>query len=457
MSLSNTPSLEELDRKHLLHPQTSLRAHQSGDPRIFESAGGVYVYDQHGRKVIDGVAGLWCVNIGYGREELANAMAQQSAKLAYYHSFTGASNPPQIKLAERLIAMTPEPLAKVFFGMGGSDANDTLVKIAWRYQIARGKPEKRKIIGRLQGYHGTTAVAASLTGLPAFHAQFGLPLDGFLHTACPHHYRFARDDESETDFAARLGRELEELILREDPDTICAFIAEPVMGAGGVIAPPQGYFDIIQPILRKHDILFIVDEVICGFGRLGAMFGSEIYNLRPDMMAAAKGLTSGYFPMSASIISDEIFDAILADEEDGTTFAHGFTYGGHPVGAAVALANLDIIEREGLVARSAETGAYFHEQLQTRLAGHPHIGEIRGLGLIAGVQLVEDADARKFFDPGHPSCVRAAAATYEAGAVVRSLPALNTIALSPPLTISRPEVDALIDCLARGVDAAFAE
>ena len=451
MPPANTPPLDELDRKFLLHPQTSIRAHQTGAPRIVESGGGVYVFDQHGHKAIDGVAGLWCVNVGYGRTELANAMAAQAQRLAYYHSFTGASNPPQIQLAERLVSLAPAPLGKVIFGQSGSDANDTLVKIAWRVQIARGRPEKRKIIGRLQGYHGTTIAAASLTGLPNFHADFGLPLENFLHAACPHHYRFAPAGETERDFAERLARELETLIMAEGPETICAFIAEPIMGAGGVIDPPEGYFDRIQEILRRHDILFIVDEVICGFGRLGAMFGSEIFDLQPDMMAAAKGLTSGYFPLSASFVSDEIFETLQQAEQPGKSFAHGFTYGGHPVGAAVALANLDIIEKERLVEAAAERGAYLHAQLQAQLSSHPHIGEIRGRGLIAGIQLMEDAAAKRFYAPGHPACAQIAEAAFAAGLIIRPLPAFSTLALSPPLTISRAEIDTLVERLAQAI------
>ena len=325
------------------------------------------------------MAGLWCVAIGYGRTEVAEAMAAQSRRLAFYHTFTSMSNEPQIRLADRLLALAPGRMSKVFFGTSGSEANDTQVKLVWYYNNLRGRPGKKKIIARRQGFHGTTVAAASLTGIEAFHRAFDLPLPQILHTSPAYHYRYAEPGQSEEDYASALAAELEQLIEREGPETVAAFIAEPVMGAGGVVPPPRGYFEKVQRVLRRHDVLMIADEVICGFGRLGRMFGSVVYGIEPDLVTVAKQLTSGYFPLSACFVSEDIWNVLREGSPDLGPFAHGFTYSGHPVGAAAALANLDIVLSEDLVGNAARVGQYLQERLRDD-AGRTSAGGRRAWG-----------------------------------------------------------------------------
>ncbi len=301
-NITRHDDLAERDKKNLLHPQTSIIEVLENGPKIIDKANGIRLTDAKGQTLIDGLAGLWCVNVGYGREELAETMKKATEKLSYYHSFTTMSSPPLIKLSEKLVDIAPGDLTKVFFGTSGSDANDTLMKIVWHYNYIKGQPEKKKIISRWGSYHGTSISSASLTGLVSFHKPYNLPLPEVRHTEMPHYYRFGHEGESEEAFTARIVGALEKMILDEGPETIGAFIAEPITGAGGVVAPSKGYFAAVQKLLKKHDILMIADEVICGYGRLGKNFGSEVFDIKPDMMATAKGLTSGYFPMSASYI-----------------------------------------------------------------------------------------------------------------------------------------------------------
>jgi L-2,4-diaminobutyrate transaminase len=452
MSLeSTTASLESLDKERVLHPATSIADHLRTGPRIMVEGSGVTLTDASGRRYIDAVAGLWCVNIGYGRHEVADAMAAQSRRLAYYHTFSSMSNEPQVRLADRLLPLAPGRMSKVFFANSGSEANDTQVKLVWYYNNLRGRPRKKKIISRLQAYHGTTVVTASLTGLPLFHQAFDLPIAGILHTATPHHYRNAAPGQSEEDYATALAAELDQLIQREGPDTVAAFIAEPVMGAGGVLTPPRTYFQKVQAVLKKHDVLMIADEVICGFGRLGKLFGSEVYAIDPDLVTVAKGLTSGYFPLSACFVSEGIW-AVLRDASPQTgAFAHGFTYSGHPVGAAAAMANLDILLGEDLVGNSARVGAYLQERLRADFASHPLVGQVRGVGLIAGVELVADRATRAPFAPEAKVAQRVAQRGMEEGVIVRALPAGATLAFSPPLCITRDEVDRVVDGFGRAL------
>jgi len=448
-------SLEAMDRASILHPATALQQHQQHGGMVIERGSGVSLEDIHGKRYLDGGAGLWCVNVGYGREELGRAAAEEMSRLGYYHSFGGASNPPQIELADRLLRLlretTPfENASRVFFGLSGSDANDTQMKIIRAYNNLRGRPEKKKIIARQGAYHGVSLATASLTGIKAFHTAFDLPIDGVLHTARPSYYGDAHEGESETQFSERLSAELEALIEREGPDTIAAFIAEPVMGAGGVLIPPAGYFERVQDVLARHDVLFIVDEVICGFGRLGGWFGSGRYDLKPDLMSCAKGLTSGYFPLSAAIVSEEI-GSVLQSGPSGGLFAHGYTYSGHPVGAAVALANLDLIESEGLVENAERVGAQLQARLHAAFDAHPNVGEVRGEGLVAAVEFVEDRSARRPFgaDVGIHKQVSAEAA--ERGLLVRALPGCEAVAFSPPLCIKAGEVDEMVDVFEKAV------
>lgn len=443
-------SLSQLDQRHAFHPYTSITGHAEQGPHLMARGNGIRVQDDQGNEYIDGMAGLWCVNAGYGRREIADAVRKQIETLSYYHSFMGLSNEPAVLLSERLAAATPGDLNRVFFCNSGSEANDTHVKIVWYYNNLRGRPEKKKVIARHGAYHGVTVAAASLSGLPALHQHFDLPLDTVKHTQRPCYYWDAPDGMSETEYSAYLAGELEALIEAEGPETIAAFIAEPVMGAGGVITPPEGYFEAIVPILKKHDVLFIADEVICGFGRLGSCFGSDVYGIEPDLMTLAKGLTSGYVPMAACVVSDRIYDTIAEHSEDIAAFAHGFTYTAHPVSAAAALANLDIIENEKLVENAAATGAYLHQQLNERVAGHALVGETRGLGLIAGVELVADKADKRAFDLSDGVAKRMYRVLLDEGLICR--PVLNTMAFSPPLIVTKPEVDEMVSACARGLD-----
>lgn len=443
-------SLEEADRNHILHPFTSVRDHFENGPLHMVEGQGIYIKDSRGREYIDAVAGLWCVNIGYGRPEMVQAIAAQCEKLPFYHSFLGYGNEPAAELAERITALAPEGLNRAFFANSGSEANDTQVKLVWQYNNLRGKAKKKKIISRDGAYHGVTLGAASLCGLPAVHKTFDLPLDGFLHVRKPHHYWEAEAGQSEKDFSAKLAQELDECIQREGPDTVAAFIAEPVMGAGGVIPPPEGYFEAIVPVLNEHDVLFIADEVICGFGRLGAMFGSDRYQLQPDLMTLAKGLTSGYVPMSACLVSDKVWDVLLEGSGELGPFSHGYTYSAHPLAAAAGLTSLDIIQREGLVANADSVGAHLHARLADAVADHPLVGETRGVGLVAGIELVADKQAKKAFGPDVKIGMRLRAKLLDEGLVVR--PVQNTIAFSPALVITESEVDEIVARFLRGLE-----
>ena len=451
MVLPDTDLLKQQNRDYILQPASSIRALLDKGPDIICSAKGCTVTDTDGRELLDAVAGLWCVNAGYGREDLADVMREASVKLAYYHTFSNASNPWQIALAEKLISIAPGKLSKVFFGNGGSDANDTLMKIAWHYHHLRGKPGKTRFIARDRAYHGTSISTASLTGLGVFHKEFPLPLDFVLRTDCPHYYRNALPGESEAAFCDRMIANVAELIEREGADTIAAFFAEPIFAAGGIVEPPQDYFPKLQALLKQHDILLVADEVVCGYGRLGSWFGSEQLGIEPDMMASAKGLTSGYFPLSAAFITDDIW-AVLRDGTDITGgFYHGYTYSGHPVGCAVALANLEVIENEGMIKLAADNGAYLHQSLKEGLGNNPWVGEIRGRGLLAGIQLVADKDTRELPPAAEKWPVTVTSRMRGLGVIARPLAGPATIALSPPLIISRAEIDRTVSALADSI------
>ena len=453
--------LAELDKATVLHPVTSIREQQRNGPFVVRSGSGATVVDTDGRGYLDAAAGLWCVNVGYGREELARAAADEMRRLGFFHTFGGSSNEPQIRLAERVLRLLREEagatqLARVFFGCSGSDANDTQVKLVRYYNNLRGLPRKKKIVSRRGAYHGLTVASGSLTAIPIYHRAFDLPIDGVLYAGAPHAYRGALPGEDEEAYAARLAAELEVLIEGEGADTIAAFIAEPIMGTGGVLVPPRGYFERIQPILRRHDILFIVDEVICGFGRLGTWFGTGCFGLRPDLVTLAKGLTSAYFPMSAVVVSDAVWQVLAAGSEELGVFAHGFTYSGHPVGGAVGLANLDLIESEGLVENAARMGALLRALLEQRLADHPCVGEIRGRGLMQGVEFVADRATREPFAPTVAFHRAVAARAREEGLLVRALPFGDVVAFSPPLCVDEGEVERMAEIFAKAVDDAAA-
>ena len=432
-----------------LHPYTHLKKHETEGPLVLTEGKGIYVTDEGGNQYIEGLAGLWCTSLGYGEERLVEAAAKQMRKLSFSHLFNHKSHDISIELAERLLALMPVKMSKVFFNNSGSEANDTAVKLVWYYNNARGKHRKKKIIARMKGYHGVTVAAASLTGLPNNHRDFDLPIANIRHADCPHHYRFGEPGESEEQFATRLAESLEAQILREDPETVAAFIAEPVMGAGGVLVPPKTYFDKIQPILKKYDVLLIADEVICGFGRTGRMFGSETFGLKPNIMTMAKALTSAYLPISATVISEELYQAFVRQSEKIGVFAHGFTYSGHPVACAVANETLKIYEERNIVAHVQKVSPRFQEGLR-RCAQNPLVGEVRVVGLMGAVEVVKDRASKTQFDAAEGVGAMVAARAQELGLIVRAMG--DSIALCPPLIITEPEIDDMLKRYSRALD-----
>jgi 4-aminobutyrate---pyruvate transaminase len=442
------------DVETVLHPYTNLATLRETGPLVIERAKGVYVYDSDGKEYIEGMAGLWCTALGYGNEELVEAAAAQMRKLSFAHLFNGRSHDPAIELAEKLKEIAPVPISKVFFCNSGSEANDTQMKLVWYMNNGLGRPKKKKIVSRQRAYHGVTIAAASLTGLPNNHRDFDLPIAGVLHTSCPHHYRYAADGETEAEFATRLADELEALILREDPDTVAAFIAEPVMGAGGVVVPPPTYFENIMKVCDKYDLLMIADEVITGFGRLGRMFGSDAVGYKPHAISVAKALSSAYLPIAAVMVPQRMHDALVAESRKIGTFGHGFTYSGHPVAAAVALKTMEIIARDRIVDKVAALAPQFAVALR-QLGEHPLVGEARGLGLIGGLELVADKPTKRSFDPARGVAARCVAAAQDEGLIVRYL-AGDTVSLCPPLIISPQELGEMFERLRRALDRTLA-
>ena len=450
-------SLAEIDRRYSFHPFTALAQHeQQGPPVVMVKGEGVWLEDSAGRRYIDGMAGLWCVNVGYGRAEIAEALRRQAETLAYCHGFSSMGSEVPALLSQRLIENAPVPMSKVFFGNSGSDANDTQVKLAWYYNNVRGKPKKKKIVARHRAYHGVTIMSGGMTGLPGVHAGFDLPLPFVKHTLAPHRL-WEGHGLSDTEFVDKLVKDLERLIEVEGADTIAAMIMEPVMGAGGVIVPPPGYHRAIQEVLAENDILLIADEVICGFGRLGYMFGSEALELNPDLITVAKGVTSAYFPLSGVYVSDKVWRTVVGGESRFGVFGHGYTYSSHPIGAAAAMANLDIIDNEHLVAAAGERGEYLHQQLRSAFADHPLVGEIRGFGLIGAVELVARKDPPQAFDPKLTVAARVAKWALESGVLTRALPSADTLAFSPPLIVSEHEIDTIVNTVREAVDEVQSE
>jgi len=438
------------DLETLVHPYTNLAALRETGPLIIERGQGVFVYDSEGKAYIEGMAGLWCTALGYGNEELVEAAATQMRKLSFSHLFGAKSHDPAIELAERLKEIAPVPASKIFFCSSGSEANDSQVKLVWYMNNALGRPRKKKIISRRKAYHGVTIAAASLTGLANNQLDFDLPIAGILHADCPHYYRFAHAGETEEEFARRLADELEELIRREDPETVAAFIAEPVMGAGGVIVPPKTYFQEVMKVCRAYDVYMISDEVICGFGRLGTMFGCAALGFEPHSITVAKALTSAYVPMAALTVPEPMYQAMLDESRKIGTFGHGFTYSGHPVAAAVALKALDIYARERIAEQAARKAPHFQARLAA-LGKHPLVGEARGLGLVGAIELVADKRSKRSFEAKAGVGPHAARCAEQEGLIVRSL-AGDSVSICPPLIIAPAEIDELFDRLGRALD-----
>ena len=434
------------DRAHFFHPSTHLGqfARGEGAQRIIKSGDGVFVTDRDGNRLLDGFAGLYCVNVGYGRKEIAEAIADQAHELAFYHAYAGHGSQANITLARMVMERAPKGMARVYFGLGGSDANETNVKLIWYYNNILGRPQKKKIISRWRGYHGSGLVTGSLTGLELFHKKFDLPLAQVIHTEAPYYYRRPDLAMSEADFTAHCVQKLEDLIAAEGADTIAAFIGEPVLGTGGIVPPPEGYWPAIQKVLDRHDILLIADEVVTGFGRLGTMFGSDHYGMRPDLITCAKGLTSAYAPLSATIVGQRVWDVLMRGTDENGVLGHGWTYSAHPIGAAAGIANLALIDKLGLIANAAKTGAYLNQTMREALGAHPNVGEVRGEGMLCAVELVAGRDGRQFFDPGQGIGAKTVAAMLKRGVIARAMPQGDIIGLAPPLCLTRAEADQIV-------------
>ncbi len=449
--------LDAWDRESFLHPSTHLGKHQRGEApgRIISGGEGVFVEDRNGTRLLDAFAGLYCVNVGYGRTQISDAIAEQARKLAYYHAYVGHGTEASITLAHMVMERAPDHMARVYFGLGGSDANDTNVKLLWYYNNILGRPEKKKIITRQRAYHGSGLMSGSLTGLKAFHDKFDLPLDRVLRTEAPYYYRRENRDMTEAEFSAHCAAELEALIAREGADTIAAFIAEPVLGTGGIVPPPEGYWDAVAPILKRHDILLIADEVVTGFGRLGTMFASPSFGLEPDFITIAKGLTSAYAPLSGSIVSQKVWDVLVQGNDENGPLGHGWTYSAHPIGAAAGVANLRLVDELGLVANAAEVGPYLTARMQEALGDHPHVGEVRGIGMLTAVELVKDRATPTFFDKPGAAAGDVIAAMGRRGVIARAMPQGDILGFAPPLSLTRQEADMVVDATAEAVREAL--
>jgi L-2,4-diaminobutyrate transaminase len=452
--MHSNDSISERDRSSVLHPFTALRDFANGTlgaPTIVTGGKGIHLTDATGKTYIDGFAGLYCVNIGYGRSEVAEAISRQAHKLAYYHCYAGHTTEELAVLGERLVRMAPGRPSKVFFGLSGSDANETQAKLVWYYNNLRGQPKRKKIISRERGYHGCTVLAGSMTGMSFYHDHMDLPLPGILHTGVPHFYWGGHAGETEEDFSRRRAAELEALIVREGPETVAAFIAEPVLGTGGLIPPPKNYWPEIQAVLRRYDVLMIADEVICGFGRTGADFGSTLYGIEPDLITVAKGLTAGYMPLSGAIVGSRVYEVMEEASARVGMFSHGYTYSGHPIAAAAANAVLDIFETEHLTARAREVGGYLQRRLRQTFEPLDIVGEVRGVGLMAAIEFVEDRVTKKRFRPELKVGARVSKAARDRGLIARAMPHGDILGFAPALVITEQEVDQIVDLASKAV------
>jgi L-2,4-diaminobutyrate transaminase len=449
--------LETWDRENFFHPSTHLAEFARGNApqRIVTGGEGVYITDRDGNRLLDAFAGLYCVNAGYGRLEIAEAIGNQAKELAYYHSYVGHGTEASITLAKMILDRAPDHMSKVYFGMSGSDANETNIKLIWYYNNVLNRPQKKKIISRWRGYHGSGLMTGSLTGLELFHKKFDLPLSQVIHTEAPYYYRRKDDEMSESEFSAHCAAELEKLILTEGPDTIAAFIGEPVLGTGGLVPPPNGYWREIQKVLKKYDILLIADEVVTGFGRLGSMTGSQHYGMKPDLMTIAKGLTSAYAPLSGSIVSRDFWKVLEEGTDELGPIGHGWTYSAHPICAAAGIANLNLIDELQLVENAADTGAYFNNSMRDALGSHPHIGDIRGEGMICAIEFVEDKPSRKFYEPAGKIAPAVVGALLKRNVIARAMPQSDIVGFAPPLCLARSEVDIIVGAMKAAVDEVF--
>ncbi len=444
--MTSTEQLTQWDRDHFFHPSTHLAAHARGDMpnRIVDGGEGVYIKDRHGNQLLDAFAGLYCVNAGYGRKEISDAIAAQADSLAYYHAYVGHGTEASITLSKMILDRAPANMSKVYYGLGGSDANETNVKLVWYYNNVLGRPQKKKIISRWRGYHGSGLITGSLTGLELFHKKFDLPLDNIIHTQAPYYFRRDELDMSEADFVADCVTKLEQLIEQEGADNIAAFIGEPVLGTGGIVPPPEGYWPAMQKVLKQHDILLIADEVVTGFGRTGEMFGSDYYGMEPDIITIAKGLTSAYAPLSGSIVSDKVWQTLEQGTDEFGPIGHGWTYSAHPICVAAGVANLEYIDKQKLIANNTTTGNYLRSQLSEHLAKHKHIGDIRGVGMLAAIEFVQDKANRQFFDNSATIGPKIAGALAAKGVIGRAMPQGDILGFAPPFCLTEAEADMVV-------------
>jgi len=455
----NMSDLERIDRDSFFHPSTHLGQFARGEAsaRIIDTAKGIYITDVDGTKSLDGFAGLYCVNAGYGRTEISDAIAEQAKKLAYYHAYVGHGTEASIRLAGMITDRAPKGMSKVYFGLSGSDANETNIKLIWYYNNILGRPEKKKIISRWRGYHGSGVMTGSLTGLKLFHNAFDLPRIPILHTDAPYYFRRENLDQTQEEFSQQCADNLEVMILEEGPETIAAFIGEPVLGTGGLVPPPNGYWEKIQAVLTKHDILLIADEVVTGFGRLGSMFGSDHYEIKPDLITIAKGLTSAYASLSGVIVGEKVWKVLEQGSDELGPIGHGWTYSAHPIGAAAGVANLKLIDELDRVRNARETGVYLNAQLAKTFADHDIVGEVRGEGLMAALEFVQDRANRTFFDPAKKIGPRVSAACFERGLIARAMPEGDILGLAPPLCLTKAEADIIVDSTKSAIDAVASE
>ena len=448
--------LEEWDRENFFHPSTHLSEFARGitPHRVIKGGKGCHIEDRDGARFLDAFAGLYCVNAGYGRSEIADAIAEQAHELAYYHSYVGHGTEASITLAKMVLDRAPDHMSKVYFGLSGSDANETNIKLVWYYNNIIGRPEKKKIISRWRGYHGSGLMTGSLTGLELFHKKFDLPLSQVLHTEAPDYFRRADLRQSEPEFVAHCVAELEALIAREGADTIAAFIGEPLLGTGGIVPPPNGYWPAIQAVLDKYDILLIADEVVTGFGRLGTMFGSDHYGLKPDLITIAKGLTSAYAPLSGSIVSEKMWRVLERGSDENGPIGHGWTYSAHPIGAAAGVANLNLIDALGLIENAGTVGADLNTKMRAALADHPHIGDVRGTGMICALEFVQDKTDRVYYDAADKIGPQIAAKLLEQDKIIaRAMPQGDILGFAPPFCLTKQEVDHIVTATTRAVRA----